>query len=162
MVKRAIRDSLVAEEEVQCDGGDNAVTEMESCLTPLSEMSTDMSCLCIILNVFLAPLGTFVASGLDKRGCNVKLLVVGILNVLPVIIMSILLAQAMKKFGDAAINATKDSYNQKTATDDLKDIAEEAHNLIIGVIVLSIIQFFLWIHGLIITCKIKAANSVGK
>merc|ERR1719440_2171231 len=117
MVKRAIRDSLVAEEEVQCEGGFDAVSEMESCVTPLSVMSTDMSCLCIILNIFLAPLGSFVASGLDKRGCNMKLLVIGILNVLPFVIMNILLAQAMKKWGNDALDAAKESYNEREATD---------------------------------------------
>ena len=89
MVKRAIRDSLVSEEvdsaDVECEGGD--ISAHESCISPVSLMSTDMSCLCIILNVFFPPIGTFLASGLDKRGCNMKLLAWGIIYSLPFVIM---------------------------------------------------------------------------
>ena len=107
MVKRAIRDSLVAEEVdesalTQYDGGDEALVSRDSCVMVTSKMSPDMATLVVVLNIFFAPIGTLLASGLDKRGFNMKLLTIGLIYLLPFIIIQILAAQAQAKWGDQA------------------------------------------------------------
>ena len=68
---------------IQNEGGvgvaDHILEESETCLMKTAKIDESMACLVIVLNVLLAPIGTFLAAGLDKRGLNKPLLLIGAL-----------------------------------------------------------------------------------
>ena len=174
LVKRAIRDSLVQEEVeesalTQYDGGDDALEGADGCCMPTANISPDMGTLVIVLNIFLAPIGTLLAAGLDKRGFNKKLLLWGLIYLLPFIIIQILAAQAQAKFGEQAkilekqakqANENNDQEAAKKAMEAGKELLKEAANLIVGVVCLAVVNFILWIHGICVACHISRTNKM--
>ena len=89
-IKRNIKESMISDEgsAIENEGGvgDHLLEEADTCVMKTAKISEDMACLLIVLNIILAPVGTFLAAGLDKRGLNKALLIIGFINLVPFII----------------------------------------------------------------------------
>ena len=64
------------------EGGDDAnKAEFETKVSKVADMSPTMAIVILVLNFCFCPLGTLVASCIDKKGCNKPLAVIGVVSI---------------------------------------------------------------------------------
>lgn len=136
------------ESAIQNEGGiaDHILEERDTCVMKSSKMAEDMCCVVVVLNIFLAPVGTFMAAGLDKRGINKALLVIGAINLIPMIIIKILAANLSPYVDDGGrfyVPEEDEAYVKTT---------------MINLYTIGLVALMLWVHGICLAFHIKWAN----
>ena len=100
-IKRNIKESMISDEgsAIENEGGvaDHLLDEADTYALRTAKITEDMACLVIVLNVLFAPLGTFLAACLDKRGLNKALLIIGFIYLVPAIIVQSI-AASMRQY----------------------------------------------------------------
>jgi hypothetical protein len=144
--KKVVKESLI-----MAEGGATAdydFARLDTCILKTSEVSPDMGCLIIVLNLILSPIGTFLAAGLDKRGLNKWLLGVGVAQLIPTILFQVYMK--MLESANAPENIDKNMTPQ------------EAADAVVGIFTVLCIFATLfvmsWIYGICLACHIKNTN----
>lgn len=145
---RKSQKKIVKESLIMAEGGTSYdFTSLDTCILKTSEVSPDMGCLIIVLNLIISPVGTFLAAGLDKRGINKWLLGAGVAQLIPTVIFQIY------------VKAIESAYTPEKPTDmTAEEVADAIAFMFAMVSIFATLFLFSWIYGICLACHIRNTN----
>ena len=145
---RKSQKKIVKESLIMAEGGTSYdFTSLDTCILKTSEVSPDMGCLIIVLNLIISPVGTFLAAGLDKRGINKWLLGAGVAQLIPTVIFQI------------NVKAIESAYTPENTKDmTAEEVADAIAFMFAMVSIFATLFLFSWIYGICLACHIRNTN----